>query len=109
MLDACSTKPGEGKGICYNIYQKNYFTKITSVNWFFVAWCATPPSLPHGTVYFSPNNACDNETCPTNTTASFICDPEYYLVGFGSIWCVGNGEWNLPFPTCEGKSKSQTE
>ena len=58
--------------------------------------------MTHGSVYFYPNNVCDNGTCPTNTTASFICDPEYYLVGFGSVWCVGNGEWNLDFPTCEG-------
>ena len=109
----------------FRLFVTVYIRKITSVNcyeWhcavfvdFYclfeniipVAWCVIPPSLSHGTVYFSPNNTCDNDTCPRNTIASFICDSEYYLVGYGSIWCVGNGEWDLPFPTCEGKPSHQ--
>ena len=68
-------------------------------------WCVIPPTLPRATLYLDPADGCNNENCSMNTKASYLCDPEYHLSGFGSVWCVGRGEWNLPFPTCEGKSK----
>ena len=73
-------------------------------NFAFSAWCTIPPTISHATLYLNPPDGCNNETCLRNTRASYLCDPEYYLSGFGSVWCVGLGEWNLDFPTCEGKS-----
>ena len=46
-------------------------------------------------------NECPNETCGTGTVATFACDPEYFLTGYSSIFCVGCGEWELPFPMCK--------
>ena len=80
-------------------------TDLIIGNVFFSAWCTIPPTISHVTLYLEPSDDCNNETCLINTKASYLCDPEYYLSGFGSVWCVGLGEWNLDFPTCEGKSR----
>ena len=71
------------------------------------AHCSTPMAPTNGAVsQLSP--PCANGTCGTGTTAVFTCDSEYLLVGHGTSSCIGRGEWNLPFPTCEGKSECMT-
>ena len=62
------------------------------------AWCAFPQNLSHGTLHLYLHPSCNTDTCPTKGVVYFACDPEFYLVGYGSIWCVGCGEWNLPMP-----------
>ena len=61
---------------------------------------------PTNGAVFELTPPCANGTCDINTLAIFSCDLEYLLVGYGTITCIGHGEWNLPFPTCEGKSLS---
>ena len=63
--------------------------------------CPMPIPPAHGHVSYHLFS-CSSETCQEHTHAFFTCDIEYYLVGYGSIVCVGDGEWNLPVPTCEG-------
>ena len=61
------------------------------------------PTLAHGSIFHLSQN-CPNGTCSTNTQATFTCEPEYYLSGYGIIGCIGYGEWNKPVPACGGKS-----
>ena len=72
------------------------------------AWCAAPQNISHGTVYLQPD-ICNNGRCQTMSAVSFVCYPGYYLVGFGTVLCAGRDEWNLPFPTCAGKSGHMLE
>ena len=94
----------------YLFYSINYtikcrkiiFIKLIYEDIFLPAWCPIP-TLVHGSVvHFSHN--CPNGTCSTNTRATFKCESNNYLYGYGIITCLGYGEWDLPLPVCEGKS-----
>ena len=61
-----------------------------------------PAAPDHGHISYDLFD-CSGETCNENTHAFFTCDSEYYLVRYGVIVCIGDGEWNLPVPICQGK------
>ena len=69
----------------------------------FAARCPVP-TLVHGTTF--PLSTCSGGQCTTNDHIVFTCEPDYCLSGNGYITCVGYREWDLPVPTCEGKSES---
>ena len=70
---------------------------------FFVATnCPMPPTPEHGHISYDLF-LCSAVTCDEHTHAYFTCDLEYYLVGYGTVVCIGDGTWNLPFPICQGE------
>ena len=75
---------------------------------YFAAMCSTPTAPINGSV-FAISPECHGGICAINTFTYFTCNSQYYLVGYGTVVCVGRGTWNLPFPTCEGKSMYKYE
>ncbi len=63
--------------------------------------CPDLPSLTNGMIsYFgggSPNKR------PVDSTATYICNPGYTLIGGDMRFCVNGGTWSGPAPTCQRK------
>ena len=60
--------------------------------------CPTPSLTNAVVTLFNPRLA-------YNTTAEFMCNDEYTLVGYPTIMCLNNGEWSSPefscYPNCK--------
>ncbi|XP_012938062.1 sushi, von Willebrand factor type A, EGF and pentraxin domain-containing protein 1 [Aplysia californica] len=57
-----------------------------------VTSCQAPPEIQHGSVVYLSLEA--------GSTASFLCDPGYFLNGPEYLECTNEGLWSGAYPTC---------
>uniref|UniRef100_A0A914R5B4 Sushi domain-containing protein n=1 Tax=Parascaris equorum TaxID=6256 RepID=A0A914R5B4_PAREQ len=75
-------------GSCHRSFACTLFLEVVE--------CGKPQNVTNGNVY------CSSTTF--NSTATYVCDPKFRLVGAHRIYCNESGRWHPAAPLCYGIS-----